>query len=258
MLFTFYSPALQTLYEKMASPTDYVQSLEIDLPDPQLSELARNSTASKGQGYVDGGSLVSFVSGITPAAQSDVLNSTLLAQLAANKQHDRFKDTVEWYKSYVHVLEKVGWSMQKFHFNRYNASGATMKISEAILEVVKSVISGADLAVVESTLEALKVSANEWWTVFSASSDTGEAGNFQILPCMQDSGVVSMNVCCFYFSGGTTRNRWLWAEYLTSTMNIFEGTTAATLNLDIYSQVREAVIHKLGANAQTYVGNLEI
>src|SRR5216683_1057876 len=53
--------------------------------------------------YVNAGSVVSFVSGVSSRNQTDVLNTTLLAQLAANKKFDREIDTVNWYKFYRSV-----------------------------------------------------------------------------------------------------------------------------------------------------------
>ena len=48
--------------------------------------------------------------------QSDVINSTLLAQLAANKQYDRQNNVDQWYGYYKTVLEQVGWTVQNFEW----------------------------------------------------------------------------------------------------------------------------------------------
>lgn len=42
------------------------------------------------------------------------MNSTLLAQLAANKKFDRETDTANWYSEYANVLETVGWVVTSF------------------------------------------------------------------------------------------------------------------------------------------------
>ena len=44
------------------------------------------------QGFVNGGSLASFTRQLSSVHRSDVLNSTLLAQLAASKYYDRNKE----------------------------------------------------------------------------------------------------------------------------------------------------------------------
>ena len=64
----------------------------------QLTLRAKSSALKeqKEQGFVDVGSLVSFTKKISGVYKSDVLNSTLLAQLAADKICNRNKD--KWYE----------------------------------------------------------------------------------------------------------------------------------------------------------------
>ena len=71
--------------------------------------------------------------------RSDVLNSTLLAQLASSKHYNWYKETDERYKNYLHILEKIDWVMQEFQFEKYEASSQTMKVCEAIVNIVKAI-----------------------------------------------------------------------------------------------------------------------
>jgi hypothetical protein len=59
--------------------------------------------------YVAAASVVSFADGVTGQQKEDLLNSTLLEQLAANHRFDREKDTLNWYEAYRTVLRGVGW-----------------------------------------------------------------------------------------------------------------------------------------------------
>jgi hypothetical protein len=59
--------------------------------------------------YVAAASVVSFADGVTGQQKEDLLNSTLLAQLAANGRFDRERDTPNWYELYRTVLNGVGW-----------------------------------------------------------------------------------------------------------------------------------------------------
>lgn len=95
----------------------FVQSLELD-------EFPFH--VGKGQRYVSDGSLVSFVSSLTGEQKQDVLDSSLLAQLAANKKYDRESDTDKWYKEYTNVMQMLGWVMQGFKFGRYKSSAASL------------------------------------------------------------------------------------------------------------------------------------
>ena len=75
----------------------------------QLALRAKSSAVKeqKEQGFVDAGSLVSFTKKLSRVHKSDVLNSTLLAQLTADKKYNRNKDTDKWNEIYINVGE--GW-----------------------------------------------------------------------------------------------------------------------------------------------------
>ena len=77
-----------------------------------------DSATSKQQGSVSGGSVTSFTSKLSIVQRSDVLNSTLLAQLAAGKDYNRTTQITEWYKKYIYVLGKIGWVVQDFEFEK--------------------------------------------------------------------------------------------------------------------------------------------
>jgi hypothetical protein len=82
----------------------YIAALELDdsrLPNTAPHPVRFDTTDS---GYVDAGSLISFVAGVSAENRADILNSTLLAQLAANKQYNREQQTQEWYGMYREVL----------------------------------------------------------------------------------------------------------------------------------------------------------
>ena len=110
-------------------------------------------------------------------------------------------------------------------------------------------------------MEALNTPQNEpWWEVFSKkSSGPSESGNFQIVPCKQDaSGEVTMGMGCFHFQGKSVHERWFWFEYNADSIDMFKASQVATLDKDVYSQVRQLVLKKLGDNAKAFIGSLHL
>ena len=101
---------------------DYIDQLELATTfDPQM--IAGDFyepvyDATKHSAMVVAGSTVSFLPGMTKQQQEDVLDSTLLAQLAANKKHDREKQTDAWYQTYAEVLGNIGWVIKKLFISR--------------------------------------------------------------------------------------------------------------------------------------------
>jgi len=98
----------------------FVDDLEIEVlgsgrlwRSGQSAAFGDRDQAQAASANVDAASVVTFVDGLSQQQKEDVLNSTLLAQLATNKQHNRERDMVGWYGTYRSVLEQVGWVSQQ-------------------------------------------------------------------------------------------------------------------------------------------------
>ena len=50
----------------------------------------------------------------------------------------------------------------------------------------------------------------------------------------------------------------LWFTFTSADTSFYDGSEQLVLNDETYSQVRNAVVEKLGANAKTYISNIEI
>lgn|ERR1700733_634517 len=251
----------------------FVNGLEIAEHSPAVRQLIDSGSLTgtpaaanpeKPSGDVDKGSLVSFTAGVTTEHRGDALNSTLLAQLNSDKLYNRFDPTqvIEWYKNYTSVLSKVGWDMQDFSFQNFEASGSTFSIDTAIIEIVSSFLAGPEVAVVEATLEALSKLKSEdpWYTVWDSNSHKANGGNFQIVACNDEEGKGGLVMGCSAYAFTTTETslRFLWTDYHSSDTKLQYAKQAATLDEDVYKVVRAAIIAKLGANATNLVDELEI
>ena len=195
-------------------------------------------TDKKEQSFVDAGALVSFTSKLSAQNKEDVLNGTLLAQLAADAVAERTKQTEAWYDKYVEVLSHIGWVVQSFSFQRYTMAGQSFAIHKALLNIVKDLLAADEYDLIERTIDSLNSEDNQpWWHVFSKeSSGPSENGNFQVSPCQQDSsGQVIMALGSFYFQASETNERWFWFSYNASKMHFFLGTQTCTLNEGVYT-----------------------
>ncbi len=241
----------------------FIQGLELAAPRGVLATEKKPVRFDEGQdaGYVDAGGLVSFVGNLSTLHREDVLNSALLAQLAANVKHDREKDTQNWYKFYRTVLENVGWVVSDFSFQQFRASGDTFSVNDTVVKILAAIVSQSQMAIVMRTLEVLRTKATSGqraWTIFNTSSYQDSSGNFQAGIAGDDRGLVVMAIGAFYFSSTQTSTQYLWYNYKTSDTTIYQGHQIINLNEGIYSRVREAVKEKLGDRAQEFVENLDI
>ena len=204
--------------------------------------------------------MVAFTAGVSARSKSDVLNCMLLAQLAANVVADREKKTQEWYAKYREVLENIGWAISKFSFDHMTLSGTTFQVKEAVLKLIAAIasenallISQATIAMVESLGEG-----DDRVALFSSSSTNSDSGNFQVGAVVEDDGSPTMALAANYFSADEVKTDFLWFHFSTSTTTLYNSGQTISLSEDIYKKVRQQIIDKLGARAETYIADLDI
>ena len=88
-------------------------------------------------------------------------------------------------KSTYTFWEKLAGSYKNLN---YEANSQTMKVSEAIVDIVKAILSPSEIQAVKCVLESLRSPQNEqWWNVFvMKSTSPSKNGSFQVIPCHED------------------------------------------------------------------------
>jgi hypothetical protein len=251
-------------YKYINQVKDFIAQLELAEADPGMKQVFRPEAVAfqddTSGAAVDAGSLVSFVSGLTAQHKSDVLNSALLAQLAANKKFERFKQTRQWYEFYTSVLANVGWVVPTFVYREYSPSGDIFIVSDAVIQILSAIATGDEMDILRTSLESLKDNPNNEGplTLFENQSFPENLGNCQIFPVGEDDGQVVMAQAALEFRAEEHRSRFLWFTWKRVTVKLFQSSQKNILNEDIYGQVRETIIKKLGDNAKQFVHDIEI
>ena len=158
---------------------------------------------------------------------------------------------------YTFCLRKVGWVVQELQFERYQMSGQTLRVSKTIIDIVKTFYPNlklklsnvcwnpSDLEEVSHggfDLDKVHRSHQEW----KLSSGTLQQRFFW-------SGAWWWHWLLSMFTGLAREECWLWFDYSSTNVNLSKVTQVSTLNKDIYSQVCQAIINKLGNNANTFM-----
>lgn len=254
--------------DKIERATVFLNAL--DLYEPEIpSDLLNLSvtfdettliTSTRKGAYLNNGSLVTFVDGVQAQHKKDVLSSTLLAQLAANKQCNRYTNIDLWYQLYIDTLEKVGWIAQDFKFSQYEVKGYSFKADKVILDVLQAIASENEIAIVKETLTALQALSDDddRLVFFDSQSHHQSNGNFQIISTNESDGNLSLNLGAFYFDGTKNTTKFLFYEFSTSSSRVFKGTESIVLNEEVYSYVRDQVTKKLGNHLAQNIYDLEI
>ncbi|KAF9473989.1 hypothetical protein BDN70DRAFT_346244 [Pholiota conissans] len=132
------------------------------------------------------GQATCFVTGISPQNKDDVMNSTLLAQLAANSKHNRETEAKAWYGYYKYVLEHVGWVVSDFNFAAKNLSDVDVAVNKVVIDFMEAYLDPTQLVAMKNLIESLRDEKEPAAKIFSTASSDGKNANFQIGCCSQD------------------------------------------------------------------------
>lgn len=239
----------------------FIESL--DLPEiPKGHKKAITFSDGKDSAYVNDGNVTGMIE-VSNQQKEDLLNSQLLAQLAANKAFDRFSDSENWYKKYTEVLENIAWVIGAFDFKKYQSQSSTFTISEVIISTLLSIIPPTSpiLKFVEGVIGSIGDEKNkENLLKFSQNSMSSESGNFQALACYIDP---ELKTLCATFTGShfkvdITQHVSPCSSYESSKTTLFASAQIMSLNEVIYANIRQQIIDKLGDRAKQYVSEIEI
>lgn len=247
-----------------ASVRRYIEELELPEPDIELQALGpfvQRTTGEKEAAYVDKGSLVSFVSGLNQQHKDDVLNSTLLASLAANKKHDPENAPEEWYSEYRTVLGKCYWNIQAVNWDKVKSTSVSFDVSTVIFDLIEAMLGpGPVLTLLKATIDKAKqLGKNDnRLKLFDKNAHEASKGNFQIACAQEDNNDVLLNFGAFYFTTKSQVTELLWAKFSSSETEFFNGAQTMVLNETGYNGIRQVVIDKLGKNAKDFIADLDI
>jgi hypothetical protein len=217
--------------------------------------------AQKNQAMVVASDIVSFVKGVSNERRQDIVNSSLLAQLVANKKVPDKKNIIEWYNAYFDVLENIGWVIQDRSFSSYTEEADGLEAHEAIIKVASVFLGGAPtaLAVVISTLEALKSmdSSKPWITIFDRESKQAKTGHFQIALAEQgDNDQFLVSLMAFSLKAESTLTQILFFKIRNDEVELEKCSGKVTINDEVLTSIRDQVKQKIAAHTKDYVAKL--
>jgi hypothetical protein len=241
---------------------------EVELPP--AARLPREGTSLpqavfdqiKTQATVVGSDIISFVVGVPAESRHDIVNCSLLAQLAANKRVPKRENLRAWYESYFETLTHLGWVIQEKGFAQHRETADDFEANQAILSVATVLLGPgtAALAVIQSTLDAMKsMSDGPWMTVFKRESQTARAARFQITlvePTPQDGSMVTL--MAFELEATATLTQVLFFKFRSSDVMLRHASGRVTINTEVLAAVRPAIAEKIAAYTGNYVAALTI
>ncbi len=212
-------------------------------------------------GAVDGNIVASFVDGVTGQQKIDVLNSCLLAQLAANAKYPRTTKPVEWSNAYGTVLMNLAWVVPSFSFKTLHTSAQKFTIDKVVLKLVQSILTQDQITVLTAAMDAMKEleSDDRRFTIFERNAKRGSDGNFQFNSIGASAdGTLSMKFNAYAFDTNTEVTNILWFSFSGNNTELKVSQSTFVLNEQVFARIREALVAKLGNRANDYIGGLEL
>ncbi|KAF8184180.1 hypothetical protein BJ912DRAFT_1043752 [Pholiota molesta] len=215
------------------------------------------SAAEDESAMVGEGQATAFVTGISMQNKQDVMNSTLLAQLAASGKYNRLTQTSQWYDEYKYILENVGWLVTSFKFDEHSLSNVAVSVDKIVLDFLTTFLDPTQLSLMARVLEALANSSDPVVNIFTRSTADDHQSNFQLGTCSEDRDKnVMFSIGAFTYTTTESITNVLFTKIKSGSAHFMNAFQNMILNQQIYAVVREAVLEKLGDNAKKLIGDL--
>jgi hypothetical protein len=248
-------PGYKVITDQLARETGMAGMEDDPFPDIPLEE------EQPATGAVDGNIIASFVDGVTGMQKNDVLNACLLAQLAANARFARATKPVEWTNHYGTVLMNLAWVVPSLRFANLHTTAQRFTIDQVILKLVRSFLTGDEIAVLTDTMEAMKALETEdrRFRIFERNAKSQSTGNFQVDSVGTSAdGTLSLKLGAYAFETNTTVTNVLWFSFSGNSTSLKTTKSTFVLNEAVYARIRDAIVEKLGNRALDYIGGLEL
>ena len=211
--------------------------------------------------YIIGGGMAIFTENVKGQVKQDILNATLLAQLAANKKYDRERNTKDWYREYNGVLGNIGFVIEDFEFDMYSPSESYLSLDTAVLDIIGSLAIGNEIRALTVTLDAMRKLSTDDKKIelLDTQGSDSSCGNFQVYPCSQaPDGEVSLSLGVFFYKAVEKHTNFLFFKWSSITTQLCKGVQKAVFKTEVYATLRSAIIDKLGDNASNFLASIDI
>lgn len=216
--------------------------------------------AGEEQSFFSEKSLVSFASAVSVANRNDVLQSTLLAQMAANKKVNNKSKVFDWYQVFMDTLEKTGWIVESAVPQTYNATESEFEVDNVVIDIISSAFGKMYIDIIKKTLSAIKNMGDDDRKIkaFERNTKTIDNAGFQIALANEEGGIVSMQIGTFMLSTSHDLRKVFFFKTEKEKTNLQYISRRATLNSTAYSVIRKAVNDKIADEMLTNISEINI
>lgn len=241
----------------------YVSGLDLAAPSsayPVNKSVVKKPDSDQEQSFLNARSLVSFASGVTGSNKQHILDSTLFAQLAANKQFPEEGQSIEWYQCFISVMSKLGWIVEDGEISVFDASKGLVEVENVIIDVLTSALGGTYITVITKTLGALKSLSKQDGKIkaFERNTHTQTQGAFQVGLALEENNTVSLNLSTFLLKTTEEIRTILFFKSSKESVHLEYCVRKATLNVEVYEGVSKMISSKLNEMTGQFIAEIDI
>lgn len=250
---------------KLSQPIEsYIDSLTLSYSEAPYRFVERGTLAGSAekltkdnveQSFLAEKSIVSFLAGVSAAHRNDILNTILLAQMAANnKVPDHETRMLDWYQAFMDILEKsTFYVLQAEQVTHFESSKSVFEMQSAILGLLQASFTGNVAAILEKTMESIGKLAGKDGRITAFDRNTHKAANgcFQIAAAAEENGVVSLQMGTFVISTTDKSTNILFIRTAKDETSLEYRSRQATFNAQGYTDTVRAKVEQILENRAT-------
>lgn len=215
--------------------------------------------SSQATGFVDAGVLFSFAPSTADRSRSNMMESVLLAQLAADKKLSRFTEPDDWYNFYINILGDLAWQITAFRAEQYVPPGSAFTLKDVVLDMLSGIATGGEVDLVRETILTFNKLPDDdpRVRVYEGFSHSSSIVDLQVGVTDRSSVLSTLGV------GLETEQEiqgLFTEEFLVARLvgQVRTFSYRAALNEKAYAPLRDAVITKLGSKRSELILDLDL
>ncbi|MGQ7846030.1 D-Ala-D-Ala carboxypeptidase family metallohydrolase [Granulosicoccus sp. 3-233] len=192
---------------------------------------------------INASSLISFTDNMPVSHKSDILSSTLFAQLAADAAADPISERQRWFDTYIDTLSLLGWLRSSSPVLITKSVSGSATINGAILDTIAAVATGNQMQILKEAIKSLKAltSSDQTIALFDRNTTYRNGSNFQIGAADSSTGVLSLALGAYNFVHNDQKKNILFIHWGKETLELWVTSQTMTMELTRYDEVREIV-----------------
>lgn len=200
-----------------------------------------------------------YMPGVKTQNREDVDHCKLLMQNAASQKFDMIKELHEWYNFYTTGLRTLGWTIQKIHAQDKIIQKTGLTMDAVAFDILQSLV-GANAprlaALAGKAVDGVK-GENGLIEIYNRNAEKGTQATFDISPIWETrEGSPMMILSCATVDVRESTRGILWWKSTTKSTAVKSQATPVYLNTQVYGQVRNAVLQKLGNASNDFLDSI--